>query len=235
MLPRLTCRTLPFGLLAAGVLAIAVNASANVKGRAYGCWANMPNEGISNVTNCDTGWLDSQRGGSRSSYKSNVQYGNTLRIDTMENETRGNGCTGHSGSKLEGGYIMKGKPGEVTWVHMESDDDDTCCRHHDDDGYDARARIVGLTFNGKPVVVTGRANQTLTIPGVATLVLNEHAHGHDDDCHEHDDGEHRAMHWYGNNGQEVILGCSKFRSDDHCCAALPVHHSTWGSLKQSYR
>src|SRR5690349_3258076 len=38
MLPS---RSMPFGLLAAAcALAIAVNASANVKGRAYGCFAN---------------------------------------------------------------------------------------------------------------------------------------------------------------------------------------------------
>ena len=228
------CRPMPIGLLAAVCgLAIAVNASAGVRGHAYGCWANMPSEGINNVTNCDTGWLDSQHGGSRSSYKSNVQYGNYIRVDYMESETHGDDCRGHSGSKIEGGYIMKGKPGEVTWLHMESSDDDTCCRHHDDD--DDRAVIVGLTFNGKPVVVTGLPGQTLTIPGVATLVLNEHEHAdRNDNCDDDDDGEHHAMHWYGMNGQEVILGCTKFRSDDHCCVALPVHHSSWGEVKARY-
>jgi len=230
------CRPMSMGLLAAaGGLLVAVHASAGVKGRAFGCWANMPSEGISNVTNCDTGWLDSVTGGTKSSYKTNMQYGSALRVDYMESESHGDGCKGHSGHKNQGGYIMKGRPGEVTWVHMESSDEDTCCRHHDDDDDDDDAVIQGLTFNGKPVVVTGLPNQTITIAGVATLILNEHRHDPDDDCEDHDDGEHHAMHWYGSNGNEVVLGFAKFRSDDHCCLALPVSRSSWGELKSHYR
>lgn len=33
--------------------------------------------------------------------------------------------------------------------------------------------ITGLTFGGVPVIVTGAPNQTITLPGVATLVINE--------------------------------------------------------------
>jgi hypothetical protein len=226
---------MPFGLLAAaGVLAIAVNASASVKGRAYGCYANIPSDGVYNVTNCDTGWLDPVSGGARSSYKNNIQYGTALRVDHMESESHGDRCKGHSGSSIEGGYIMKGRPGEVTWMHMESADEDTCCRPEDVD--DIASVFVGLTFGGKPVVVTGQPNQTLTIPGVATLILNERKHDHDDDCDD-DDGEHHSMHWIqsGSGGGEVILGAAKFDSDDDCCRVVPVQRSTWGGLKASYR
>jgi hypothetical protein len=233
MLPRLP---LPPGLLAAAcALAIAVNASADVKGRAYGCYANIPSDGVYNVTNCDTGWLDPLNGGSRSSYKNNIQYGTALRVDHMQSESHGDRCKGHSGSSIESGYIMKGRPGEVTWTHMESADEDTCC--HPEDVDDIASVFVGLTFGGKPVVVTGQPNQTLTIPGVATLILNERRHDHDDDCDD-DDGEHHSMHWIqsGPGGGEVILGATKFDSDDDCCRNVtPVKASTWGNLKASYR
>jgi len=222
-------------LLAAGVLATAVTASASVRGRAYGCYVNLPGEGIRNVTHCDTGWLDPVTGGSRSSYKNNVSYGTALHIDHMEDESHGDDCKGHSSSTLEGGYIMKGRPGEVTWTHLESADEDTCCRPERGDD-DIRSVFQGLTFGGRPVVVTGQTNQVLTIPGVATLILNERQRDDGDDPCDGDHGEHHSMRWIGYGGSgEVILGAARFDSDDHCCRALPAHHSTWGALKQGYR
>jgi len=219
-------------LAAACALAFAVNASAEVKGRAFGCYANLPSYGINNMTHCDTGWLDALSGGSRSSYKNNIAYGNALHVDHMESESHGDRCKGRSGSTIESGYILKGMPGEVTWLHMESADGDTCCRPDDDD--DIKSVIQGLTFGGKPVVVTGKPNQTLQIAGVATLILNERKHDHDDDCDD-DNGEHHALHLILAGGQEVILGATKFDSDDDCCLAVPSRSTTWGGLKAHYR
>src|SRR5262249_39740305 len=106
------------GLLAAVcALSVAANAAAGVKGRAHGLYANLPSYGISNLTQCDTGWLDPITGGSRSSYKNGVSYGATLHVDHMESESHGDRCMGHSGSSLDAGYIMKGMPSEVTWLH----------------------------------------------------------------------------------------------------------------------
>src|SRR5262249_43317539 len=181
--------------------------------------------GINHLTNCDTGWLDPVMGGSRSSYKNGVSYGNTLHVDHMQSESHGDRCKGHSGSSLDGGYIMKGAPSEVTWVHLESADEDTCC--HPEDVDDDPSVFVGLTFGGRPVVVTGMPNQVVTIPGVATLILNEVIHDHDDDCDD-DNSEHHALHWIlAGSTQEVILGSAKFDSDDDCCLAAPVKKSTW--------
>src|ERR1051326_9461916 len=119
-------------------------------------YANLPGYGISSATHCDSGWLDRASGGARSSYKDNVAYGNVLHVDHMESESHGDRCKGHSGSKLDAGWIMKGAPCEVTWVHMESTDEDTCCKPNDVD--DRPSTFVGLTFAGKPVTVTGRPN-----------------------------------------------------------------------------
>jgi hypothetical protein len=221
--------------LAAALLLLCATAApslAEVKGRAYGCWANMPSYGIGDVTQCDSGWLDRMNGGSRSSYKSNVSYGNTLHVDSMESESHGDRCRGHSGSKVEAGWIGKGMPWEVTWTHMESADEDTCCKPEDVD--DRPSIFVGLTFGGRPVNVTGRPNQTIFLTGQATLILNETRHEQDNDCDD-DNLEHRALHLILSRGDEVILACAKFDSDDDCCMAAPVHRSRWGEVKSHYR
>lgn len=220
--------------LAAILLAISAvtPALADVKGRAYGCYANLPSYGVPSTTHCDSGWLDRISGGARSSYKVNVSYGNTLHVDYMESESHGDNCKGHSGSKLEAGWIMKGSPCEVTWVHMESADEDTCCKPNDVD--DLPSIFVGLTFGGQPVTVTGRQNQTLRIIGVATLILNEVKHDPDFDCDD-DNSEHRALHLILANGNEVMLAVSKFDSDDDCCNTTPTHNSNWGAVKAIYR
>ena len=205
---------------------------AEVKGRAYALYCNLPGYGISSTTHCDSGWLDHVSGGKRSSYKSNVSYGNVLHVDYMESESHGDRCKGHSGSRLEAGWIMKGAPCEVTWVHMESTDEDTCCKPNDVD--DRPSTFVGLTFAGQPVAVSGRPNQTLTLPGQATLVLNEVKHEPDFDCDD-DNEEHRALHLILANGNEVILGVAKFDSDDDCCLAAPTRDATWGAVKSIYR
>lgn len=213
-------------------VSFACSASASVKGRSFAMYANLPNYGINNTTHCDSGWLNNLTGGSRSSYKSNVSYGNILRCDYMESESHGDQCKGHSGSRLEAGWIGKGMPFEVTWAHMESADEDTCCRPQDRD--DISSVFVGLTFRGLPVTVTGKPNQVLSIPGVATLILNEVKHDLDTDCDD-DDEEHHALHLILAGGNEVILGSSKFDSDDDCCLLTPTSRSSWGMVKSHYR
>lgn len=226
-------RPLPHGLLAVlCAVSFTTPALAEVKGRAYGVYANLPGYGLSNVTHCDSGWLDPLRGGSRSSYRDNVSYGDALSIEHMESESHGDRCKGHSGSDLDAGWILKGQPAEVTWLHVESDDEDLCCRPDDPD--DIASQFLGLTFGGVPVKVTGRANQVVSIPGVAMLILNESKHDRDSDCDD-DNAEHRALHLILPNGNEVILGSSKFDTDDDCCLSVPTHPSTWSALKSHYR
>lgn len=224
----------PPSWLVAVLLTVSVSTSAfaSVKGRSFAMYANLPNYGISNTTHCDSGWLNNISGGSRSSYKSNVSYGNILRCDYMESESHGDNCKGHSGSRLEAGWIGKGMPFEVTWEHMESADEDTCCRPQDRD--DIPSVFTGLTFRGVPVTVTGKPNQVLSIAGVATLILNEIKHETDGDCDD-DDEEHRSLHLILSNGNEVILGSSKFDSDDDCCQLTPARRNSWGMVKSHYR
>jgi len=220
-------------LIALALLGIAAAgpAHADKRGRAYGLYAFLPANGISPTLHCDSGWLDRAIGGTRSSYKANVNYGSTMYVQSMECESRGDGCHGHDESHLEAGCLFKGSPFEVTWSHMDAADDDTCCRNQGD----RSSRFTGLTFGGRPVTVTGRPNQVLSVTGQATLILNESTHEHDDDDECDDDGEHVTLHLILKNGGEVKLGCLDLHRDDLCCRAVSVHHSTWGGVKAVYR
>jgi hypothetical protein len=220
-------------LLAAVLLTVTVvtPAAADSKGRAYACYASLPSYGITPMTQCDSGWQDRRASGSRSTQQSNLSYGNVLHIDYMESESDGDKCKGKNRNKLGAGWILKGSPAEVTWQHMESDDDDACCKRQKGD--DLRSTIVGLTFGGQPVTITGQPNQALTIPGQGTLILNELKHDSDDECD--DDDEHLALHLILKNGNEVILAGAKHHSDDHCCSTTPTLSSSWGAVKAYYR
>ncbi|MFM8558602.1 MAG: choice-of-anchor P family protein [bacterium] len=241
-------RSLPVRLVLTLVVLLSAAAQttalADVKGRAYAVYANLPSYGLNAVTYGNTGRLDPVRGGRLTSQRAGISHGTALRVDFVESESSGDRCRGVSRSKLASGWILKGTPYEVTWVHMESADDDTCCRAYDKDMLPSS--FAGLTFAGRPVIVTGRPNQTVSVPG-AMLILNESKRGSsyhgdddededevDDDCDD-DDYEHRALRLVLANGATVILGAAKFDSDDDCCMVTPVRHSTWGAVKSHYR
>jgi hypothetical protein len=211
---------------------IGARASADVNGRAYACYANLPSLGVTATTHGDSGWLNLRSGGSRSSSRSNVSYGDVLHVDEMESESHGDNCKGHNHNSLSAGWILKGSLAEVRWTHIESDDDDACCKPHGP--HDLKSVVEGLTFGGRRVTVTGGENQTLTIPGRATLILNEVRRGSDGDCDD-DDVEHHALHLILNNGNEVILAASKFDRDGGCCRTTPTRTTTWGAVKVHYR
>jgi hypothetical protein len=210
-------------------------ANAGVKARAFAVRAKLDKYGLSNHLDCDSGWLDGSRGGSRSNSGS-ISNGYVLHVDHMESESHGDHCKGRSSSTLDAGWILKGTANEVTWTRIETADEDTCCRAVDVDYLPAV--IQGLTFAGRPVVVTGQPNQTIVANGV-TLVINERKSDRDDDDHsEHcddDDDEHYAVHLKFGNGDEVILGMAKFDSEDDCCKPTATRRSTWGMVKAAYR
>ena len=223
------------GLLCLLCALLAAPSLAGVNGRAYAVHAKLDKYGIPERDECDSGWIDHSRGGSVSNSGS-ISKGDVLHVDHMESESHGDECKGRSRSRLEAGWILKGSPYEVTWQLIETADEDTCCRYLDVDYIPST--IVGLTFGGRPVVVTGQPNQRLAI-GDVTLTINEVKSDRDsDDTSEHcddDDNEHFAVHLKLKSGDEVILGMAKFDSEDDCCKIVPTRRTTWGWVKASYR
>jgi hypothetical protein len=86
--------------------------------------------------------------------------------------------------------------------------------------------ITNLTFGGGAVTVTGLPNQTVTILGVATLIINEQivpAGSRDITVN--------ALHLIVGTGEEVILSSS--HSDVACATGLSSR--SWGLIKSLYR
>jgi len=90
-------------------------------------------------------------------------------------------------------------------------------------GVQGSSAITGLAFAGVVVQVTGAANQTVTVPGIGTLVINEQIVG---------DGSItvNALHLSLATGVDLVLcGCSS----SYVCP-LGVEPGTWGGIKALY-
>jgi hypothetical protein len=80
-------------------------------------------------------------------------------------------------------------------------------------------------FAGVSVVVTGAANQTVSIPGVATLVLNEQIFAAGSITVN-------ALRLSLAPGDELTI-CSTH--SDIECSPTPTRRGTWGAVKAIYR
>jgi hypothetical protein len=86
--------------------------------------------------------------------------------------------------------------------------------------------LADLTFGGNPVQVSGAPNQTFTIPGVATLVVNEHVVSS-----LSREITVNALHLRLETGDEFIL--SSARAGMACPVAAEA--ATWEGVKTFYR
>jgi hypothetical protein len=86
--------------------------------------------------------------------------------------------------------------------------------------------VSGLTFGGQPVEVTGEPNQVVTLPGLATLVINEQIV---------DERERsitvNALHVMLEAGADIIVSAA--RAGLACPVA--VEAATWQGVKSLYR
>jgi hypothetical protein len=94
-------------------------------------------------------------------------------------------------------------------------------------GSTGSSTISGLVFAGVSVVVTGAANQIVSVPGVATLVINEQVR-----AAGAVNMTVNALHLTLVNGNELII-CSS-HSDIASCET-PARSETWGKVKMLYR
>lgn len=83
----------------------------------------------------------------------------------------------------------------------------------------------GKGFGGVSIDVTGEANQTVTVPGVGTLVINEQLRGAGGDLTVH------ALHLWLPGGDECIVAGARIG----VLCVVPVKPSTWGGLKHRFR
>src|SRR5882762_11521054 len=208
------------GVCAWGLLiALAVpsrNASAqdgcDYSGRAYGAYVNVA--GLAPTYFADTGDLPST-GGTRTSSLVNVNAPGVITATTMADTTTGSNCQANSAAAIENVTVLQGNPAQVHAMLVKSSAYADCA------SLKGASTIVGLTFGGIPVTVTGAPNQTVTIPGVATLTIDEQISG---------PGKAftvNALHLRLLGGtQEVIIASA--HSDVFCLT--PTKPTSWGSL-----
>jgi len=134
--------------------------------------------------------------------------------------SQGNGTLATSVSTMERLSAFVATPAALTCTSVRADSRASCV------GASGSSTLTGLVFAGVSVVVTGAANQSVSIPGVATLVINEQimaagAAGI----------TVNALHVTLATGDELIV-CSS-HSDIEC--TTPTRSSTWGAVKEMYR
>jgi len=186
-------------------------------GRAYGAFVNVA--GFGPMYFADTGNLP-PTGGTLSSSLVNVNVPGIITASTMAGTTSGSNCQANSDESVENVTVLQGNPAQVTATLVKSS------AHADCASVGGASTILGLMFGGVPVIVTGGANQAVTIPGVATLTINEQTSG---------PGKAfvvNALHLRLLGGtQEVIIASA--HSDVFCMTPTPPN--SWGRVKALYR
>ena len=200
-------------------LAAPAAASVSYSGRAYADRVILVNPQPNVLVFSDTGELQPP-GGTLSATLLTVLLGNTLSSHTVTATTSGANDVAMSQAHQEDLVVFSGQPAEVTADVVEAHSQATCT------GVQGSSVVVGLTFGGSSVTVSGQPNQTVVIANVATLVINEQIVT---------SGVREitvnALHLYLGTGEEVIV--SSARSGVAC--PTPARMVRWGSVKALYR
>jgi hypothetical protein len=210
-----------FGLLLVGCLAIAAQARANVSysGRAFGARVKLVSPLPTPLTFSDTGPLPST-GGSLSATLLEITVEGILQSYTITASTSGAAGQAESSASQENVVVLPGESAEVTAQVVRASSQADCS------GATGSSVIVGLTFGGQSIQVSGQPNQAVTIPDVATLVINEQIVTPGVPAITVN-----ALHLTLLSGLEVIL--SSAHSDMSC--PTPARSSTWARVKAIYR
>jgi hypothetical protein len=171
-------------------------------GRAYAAYVNTAVTGP--ITLSDTGSLPSSGGVLGNSLLS-ANVPGVLAADVLVASTSGSSGTANSSASLANVTVLPGHAAELRVSFVRSETHATC------EGLTGNSEIVGLQFAGQTVTVTGQPNQTVTIPGVATLIINEQTQANNGNHHEI---TVNAIHLIVNGVAEVIL--SSAHSDINC-------------------
>ncbi len=158
------------GLLVLSGLAWATPArAASFGGRAYGAYVNLLGTGPLYIA--DTGALPTSGGWSGAALDDSTLSG-VLSAETLVAATSGGvtdigGDVANSSTSLANVALLPGQAAAVTASFVQAQTDLTAL------GAGGGSQINDLTFGGLPVTVTGLANQTVVLPGLATLIINE--------------------------------------------------------------
>src|SRR5256712_3168692 len=132
-------------------------------GRAFVLQATAPIVGT--VTLADTGSLPSQGG----ELDASLLQANTplAQAEVLSAFTTGFGSTAQSEASDANIVLLPGSPNQITADFVRADTTATC------NGLSGSSELVNLKVGGQTIVVAGTPNETVIIPGVLTLVINE--------------------------------------------------------------
>jgi hypothetical protein len=159
-------------ILIFGLTGISPLQASTFGGRAYSAFVNIPSLGAGPVYISDTGELSP--GGWQSAALSDTSIPTVLSAGVLVAATVGatyvtTGDKADSSTSLADLVVLPGNPAQITASFVRAQTQVTAS------GVNGYSEIYDLTFGGVTVAVTGQANQTVTIPGVATLTINEQA------------------------------------------------------------
>ncbi len=178
-------------------------------GRAFAVFVDVPTLGVGPVVISDTGALP-PGGGFQSNALLSVDLPPALEADVLVASTSGANGVASSSASLAEGVVLPGHPAQVTASFVRAESEVTC------NDIRGQTEIVGLTFGGSNIEVTGAPNQRVDIPGVATLVINEQTVSSGGGTSEI---TVNALHLTLFTGDEVILASA--RSDISGCPGCP--------------
>ena len=171
---------------------------------------------VANVRHCDTGELP-PGGGALANAQASIVAG-LLTTGQANSSCNGANDVVTSSARVEAVAVVQALVNICSASLVSVETVSSCA------GVTGSTKISGLTFAGAAVVVTGQANQTVTVNGVGTLVINERiASGSTITLN--------ALRLTLVSGLEIVLG--HCRSSYDC--PVGVESDTWSRVKELYR
>src|SRR3989475_9272003 len=132
-------------------------------GRAFVLQTRVPIVGI--MTLADTGSLPSQGG----ELDASLLQANTplAQAEVLSAFTTGFDSTAQSEASVANIILLPGSPNQITADFVRADTTATC------NGVSGSSELLNLKIGSQTIVVAGTPNETVIIPGVLTLVINE--------------------------------------------------------------
>jgi len=186
-------------------------------GRAFGAIIHV---GAVDTTVCDSGELPSG-GGSLETIVQDVHVGSVLTAGVMRAETHSTSAAiSHAYTvKLS---VLPGTPAALTADAVPATVFALC------GGTAVQIAFPNLVFGGVPVQVTG-LNQTVVLPGVATLIINEFLNSITPDGSEITS---TGLHLILADGGEILV--SRAHAAIRDCATVTVQPTSWSGFKALY-
>ena len=221
MRARALAVSISIGLVASAAAVSAAPASILYSGRGFGGFVNV--DSVLATFVCDTGALPSI-GGTLETTATDVLLDHVLSAGFMSTQAYTNATGTNCFTQTTGLSVLPGTPAALTASVVSSISVANCT------GTASSFTVTNLVFGGTPIQVTGASNQTVSIPGVATLTIDERI---DSITPTSTEITSNALHLDLTAGGEVIISSSHAGVSN--CVNVAAQPLPWSSVKSLYR